>query len=72
MSNHFHKDGQPVKWHHGGKKDVLEAYVRLHDDKLIGEHWLWAALTRIALHKEEEEKVMADYGYVREAKRQSV
>ena len=63
---HYHKNGDPVEWQHGGKKAVLETYVRLHDDKLIGEHWLWVAMTRIAIHKESESAVMADYGYRRD------
>lgn len=62
-SKHFHKNGEPVRWQHGGRKDVLETYVRLHDDKIIGEHWLWAALRRIAVHKEPINAVLADYGY---------
>jgi hypothetical protein len=62
-SKHHHKNGEPVQWQPGGRSNVLEVYVRLHDDKLIGEHWLWAAVTRVALHKEPIDEVLADYGY---------
>lgn len=52
----------------GGAQHVLKTYLRLHRNKLFGEHWIWAALERIAA-AESEREVMADYGYVPENRR---
>lgn len=57
-------DGTKVEWERGGKKDVLQTYINLHEGK-IGMHWLWAAVERIA-RGESEAEVMADYGYTHE------
>jgi len=48
----------------GGADDILRTYLRLHErtGKIIGEHWMWCALERIA-HGEPELQVMADYMY---------
>jgi hypothetical protein len=56
---------QRPRWKRGGKEEVLDTYIRLHANKIIGEHWLWAAITRIS-QGEPEIEVMADYGYRRE------
>jgi len=61
----YHADGTRVRWQYGGKRDVLQTYVNLHEGKL-GMHWLWAAICRINAGDPEED-VMADYGYVRES-----
>lgn len=63
----FHASGERVRWHRGGKRAVLETYVRLGEGK-IGEHWLWVAAQRMA-SGEPERRVMADYGYVFDLKR---
>lgn len=51
-----------VKFVRGGKAEVLRAYIALHKNKLIGEHWLWRAVIRIG-QGEAEKDVMLDYGY---------
>lgn len=48
-------------WLRGGKKHVLETYLKLHEGK-IGAHWLWCAIERIN-RGEPEREVMDDYGY---------
>lgn len=58
-------------WVRGGKKRVLDTYVELHRGRLVGAHWLWVAVERVAAGEPEEE-VMQDYGYRKDqyAKRQ--
>lgn len=56
--------GKTVQWHRGGKKAVLDAYLKLHEHK-IGAHWLWCAIQRIN-NGESELSVMEDFGYVPE------
>jgi hypothetical protein len=53
----------------GGADDILRTYLRLHErtGKIIGEHWLWCALERIAAG-ERETDVMADYDYARDTR----
>ncbi len=48
-------------WKRGGKKHVLDTYIKLHESKL-GAHWIWVALERISAG-ESEQSVMSDYGY---------
>ena len=43
--------------------DILNTYLALHENKVIGCHWIWAALERIAAG-ENEQDVLADYGYI--------
>ena len=50
------------RWNKGGKKHVLDVYLKLHHNFGIGEHPLWVAIERIA-NGEREEVVMLDYGY---------
>ena len=52
-------------WQWGGKKTVLENYLKLHEGK-VGAHWLWVAIERIN-KGEAETEVLKDYGYVRDA-----
>lgn len=52
-----------TKWKPSGKDQVLQTYANLHKRKLVGEHWLWVALERVA-NGENEAEVMADYGYI--------
>ena len=47
----------------GGATRVLRMYLKLSRKKLIGEHWLWCALERVA-NGEPERQVMADYMYL--------
>lgn len=49
----------------GGANSILRTYLRLHErtGKIVGEHWLWCALERIAAG-EPEERVLADYMYI--------
>jgi hypothetical protein len=54
--------GPNLIWKRGGKAHVWKTYARLHEGK-IGQHWLWAAIERIALAGESEAEVMADFGY---------
>lgn len=50
-------------WKRGGKQSVLRTYALLHQKGIIGEHWLWCAVERIA-GGEPEAEVMNDYGYI--------
>ena len=43
------------------KTYILNTYCKLHEKKL-GQHWIWAAMERIA-YGEPENEVMADYGF---------
>lgn len=54
-------------WQRGGRQNVLGTYLHLHKGKL-GQHWLYAAADRIAAG-DDEDKIMADYGYERKENR---
>jgi hypothetical protein len=56
---------EAVEWRRGGKKAVLDAYLKLHDGKL-GAHWLWCAIMQINAG-DSEESVLRDFGYVRDS-----
>ena len=43
---------------------IIETYLQLHESK-VGEHWLFAAIERIACG-EKEVDVMEDYGWIRD------
>lgn len=46
------------------EKQVFKTYSALNKKKLIGQHWLWVAVERVAAGEDINE-VMGDYGYVR-------
>ena len=49
----------------GATDNILRTYLRLHErtGRIIGEHWIWCALERIAAG-EPEERVLNDYMYI--------
>ncbi len=51
----------PSPFTRGGKKHVLETYLKLHEHR-IGAHWMWVAIERLVAGEPEVE-VMEDYGY---------
>lgn len=58
------KDPMDMKhWKRGGRQQVLNTYLKLHEQERLGEHWLWSVLERVAAG-EKEDAVLADYGYM--------
>lgn len=55
-----------IYWLRGQNGRVLQTYIDLHRNRIIGQHWLWVAVERIAAGEDEAE-VMADYGWQRAA-----
>ncbi len=45
-------------------KYVLDTYEKLHKDKIIGMHWLWAVIDRHVAGDDINE-ILKDYGYER-------
>ena len=54
----------------GGAEDVLDTYLKLHKDKVIGMHWLWAVIDRHVAGDDIDE-ILKDYGYERVGDRQT-
>ena len=50
------------RFEEGGAESVLRTYLALHKDKIIGMHWLWAVVERVAAG-EPVDRVLADYDY---------
>lgn len=46
----------------GGAEHVLRIYLDLHASKIVGAHWLWALVERVAAG-ESADRALRDYGY---------